>query len=195
MYCDISRALPVSLSQTPCSFLCILSCFMSTKWMDGAKPFLTAPPTFLWRMVPGKCDLNDIVNICLKWRKKNSLCWSSRVAFANVTLAMEPFGRGKEKTNRQVVPIMVFTRHWWASNYRIRACSCTQLWVLLSKFGETENGVQTEARACLCIKAAEPLHVIQCVRWPKNCWGWHLRVLSLLVYYRLQPLHCFSSKR
>lgn len=112
---------------------------------------------------------------------EKSLCWSFRVAFANVMLAMEQFGRGKEKTNRQVVPIMVFTRHWWASNYRIRACSCTQLWVLLSKFGETENRVQTEARACLRIKAAEPLHVIHCVRWPKNCWGWHLRLLSVLV--------------
>lgn len=109
------------------------------------------------------------------------LCWSSRVAFANVKLAVEQFGRGKEKTNRQVVPIMVFTRHWWASNYRIRACSCTQLWVLLSKFGETENRVQAEARACLRIKAAEPLHVIHCVHWPKNCWGWHLGLLSVLV--------------
>lgn len=189
MYCDISRALPKCpwARRRALFYVYLLVLCLQNGWIERSRSWQHPPPTttFLWCMVPGKCDLNEIVNICLKGRKKNSLCWSFRVAFANVTLAMEPFGRGKEKTNRQVVPIMVFTRHWWASNYRIRACSCTQLWVLLSKFGETENGVQTEARACLCIKAAEPSHVIQCVRWPKNCWGWHLRVLSLLVYYTL----------
>lgn len=150
-------------------------------WKDKVEPFLTAPPLFWGSWYQTNVISTKLSTFVLFFLFKKSLCCCSRVAFANVILAMEQFGRGKEKTNRQVVPIMVFTRHWWASNYRIRACSCTQLWVLLSKFGETENRVQTEARACLHIKAAEPLHVIHCVRWPKNCWGWHLRLLSVLV--------------
>lgn len=76
--------------------------------------------------------------------------------FANVILAMEQLGRGKKKTNIQVVPIMVFTRHWWASNYRIRACSCTQLWGLLSKFREPENRVQLKPEHVCALKQKNP---------------------------------------
>lgn len=188
MYCDISRALPKCpwARRRALFYVYLLVLCLQNGWIERSRSWQHPPPPHL-SVVHGTRQMWSEWNCqhLFKRKKKNSLCWSFRVAFANVTLAMEPFGRGKEKTNRQVVPIMVFTRHWWASNYRIRACSCTQLWVLLSKFGETENGVQTEARACLCIKAAEPSHVIQCVRWPKNCWGWHLRVLSLLVYYML----------
>lgn len=46
------------------------------------------------------------------------------------------FGEEKDKTNRQLVPIMVLLGADGPVITGLETCNCTQLWVLLSKFGE-----------------------------------------------------------
>lgn len=72
-------------------------------------------------------------------KKKSRLYWRSRDAFANVKLVMVQIGRGKDKTNRQLVPIMVLLGADGPVITGLETCNCTQLWVLLSKFGEAER--------------------------------------------------------
>lgn len=45
-------------------------------------------------------------------------------------------GEEKDKTNRQLVPIMVLLGADGPVITGLETCNCTQLWVLLSKFGE-----------------------------------------------------------
>lgn len=98
-------------------------------------PYLTVPPPLLWLVVLDKCNLDQIVTSC----SKNSLYWRSRYAFTNVRLVMVQIGRGKDKTNRQLVPIMVLLGADGPVITGLETCNCTQLWVLLSKFGEAET--------------------------------------------------------
>lgn len=66
--------------------------------------------------------------------------------FANVKLVMVQIGRGKDKTNRQLVPIMVLQGADGPVITGLETCNCTQLWVQRSKFGEAGRWVPAEAR-------------------------------------------------
>lgn len=48
-------------------------------------------------------------------------------------------GEEKDKTNRQLVPIMVLLGADGPVITGLETCNCTQLWVLLSKFGEGQR--------------------------------------------------------
>lgn len=52
-------------------------------------------------------------------------------------------GEEKNKTNRQLVPIMVLLGADGPVITGLETCNCTQLWVLLSKFGEAEAEART----------------------------------------------------
>lgn len=93
------------------------------------------PPPYLWLMVLDKCNLDHTRPHLLK----NRLHWRSRDAFANVKLVMVHIGRGKDKTNRQLVPIMVLLCTDGPVITGLETCNCTQLWVLLSNFGEAQR--------------------------------------------------------
>lgn len=86
-------------------------------------------------MAHGSCNLDKICSHLIKSR----LYWRSRDAFANVKLVTVQIGRGKDKTNRQLVPIMVLLGADGPVITGLETCNCTQLWVLLSKFGEADQ--------------------------------------------------------
>lgn len=85
---------------------------------------------------------------------KNWLYWRFRDAFANVKLVMVHTGRGKDKTNRQLVPIMVLLGADGPVITGLETCNCTQLWVLLSKFGEAHRRVWAKARTAQTVMFA-----------------------------------------
>ncbi len=109
----------------------------------GASPLI-------WLVVLDKCNLDQTVPTC----QKNRRYWRSRDVFANVKLVMAQIGRGKDKTNWQLVPIMVLLGADGPVITGLETCNCTQLWVQLSKFGEAERLVQTEARTAQTVMFA-----------------------------------------
>ncbi len=110
----------------------------------------TAYP-LLWLVVLDKCNLSHSKK---KEKKGGGHYWRSRDVFTNFELVMVEIGRGKDKTNRQLVPIMVLLGADGPVITGLETCNCTQLWVLLSKFGEAERLVQTDARAAQTVMFA-----------------------------------------
>lgn len=86
--------------------------------------------------------------------------------FANVKLVMVRIGRGQDKTNRQLVPIMTLLGADGPVITGLGTCNCTQLWVLLSKFGEAERPVQPEWLHSNVCTLLQRNHVTShCVHW------------------------------
>lgn len=114
---------------------------------DDASPLL-------WLVVLDKCNLPTQKKKKKERNKKGGHYWRSRDVFTNFELVMLEIGRGKDKTNRQLVPIMVLLGAIGPVITGLETCNCTQLWVLLSKFGEAERLVQTDARAAQTVMFA-----------------------------------------
>lgn len=142
----------------------------------------------LWLKVLDKCNLQQI---CPHLLKNIWLYWRSRDAFANVKLVMVKTGRGKDKTNRQLDPIMVLLGADGPVIIGLATCNCTKLWVLLSKFGESQRLLWAKARMAKIVMFAHysPVRHSLCPLATNllRLRLWHLRVLSMLQKHHAKP--------
>lgn len=146
----------------------------------------------LWLTALDKSNLDQICPHLLKiW-----LCCRSRDAFANVKLVMVQNGTRKDKTNRQLVPIMVLLGADGPVITGLETCNCTQLWVLLSKFGEAQRLTWAKAKTAKTVMFAHyssnsPVRHSLCPLATNllRLRLWHLRVFSLRVYSKLEKDH------
>lgn len=133
---------------------------------------LDSASTLLWLVVPDKCNLDQN---CPHFVKKNRLYWRSRDVFANVILVMVQFGRGKEKTNRQVVLIMVLlgtdgpviTGLGHVTAHSFGCCFPS----LERQRDQCKLKPEQFKQWCLHITAAKAPYVTHCFHWPEICWG------------------------
>lgn len=134
---------PISLCQTSLLLYCFLLYCQLFLLVTFISPFKHTVPCGVmgylrcschtWRCLPSFSGSWFWTNV--SWTKlsplfkKNRLYWRSRDAFTNVKLVMVQIGRGKDKTNRQLVPIMVLLGADGPVITGLETCNCTQLWV------------------------------------------------------------------